>query len=64
MAHQDEGGRTKNARREHDRKARTYEETTGNPYRLSKAVRMGGGVLTVIVVMALTGLFVGGFIHW
>jgi hypothetical protein len=23
-----------------------------------------GGVLAVVVVIALTGLFVGGFIHW
>jgi hypothetical protein len=64
MAHQDEGGRSKNERREHDRKTRSYEEMTGNPYHLSKAVRTVGGFLALIVVIALTGLFVGGFIHW
>ena len=64
MANQDEGGRSKNERREHDRNARSYEETTGNPYHLSKAVRLVGGVLAVIVVIALTALFVGGFVHW
>lgn len=64
MTHQNEGGRSKNERREHDRKTRSYEETAGNPYHLSRAVRMVGGVISVILVIALTGLFVGGFIHW
>lgn len=64
MAHQDEGGRNKNERHEHDRKTRSYEETTGNPYHLSKAARVVGGVLALIVVIALTGLFASGVFHW
>ena len=64
MAPQEERGSSKSERREHDRKTRSYEGTTGNPYHLSSAWRLVGGVLAVIVVIALTGLFVGGFIHW
>jgi hypothetical protein len=64
MAHDSESGRNRNERQEHDRKSRSYEETTGNPYHLSKAARTVVGVLALIVVIALTGLFVGGFIHW
>jgi hypothetical protein len=64
MAHDSESGRNRNERQEHDRKSRSYEETTGNPYHLSKGARTFVGVLALIVVIALTGLFVGGFIHW
>jgi len=64
MAHQSESGRNRNERQEHDRKARSYEETTGNPYHLSKAARTVVGVLALIVVIALTALFVSGSIHW
>jgi len=64
MAHQSESGRDRNERQEHDRKARSYEETTGNPYHLSKAARMVVGALAVLVAVALTWLFVGGFIRW
>ena len=64
MAHRDEAGN--NHRREHDRKTRSYEGTTGNPYHLSKAVRVVGGVLVVIaLVAAIVGLVlvaVGGTI--
>jgi hypothetical protein len=64
MTHQDESGRNKNERKEHDRKARSYEVTTSNPYHLSKGGRVAVGVLTVIVAIALTWLFVGGSVHW
>ena len=64
MAHQSESGRNRNERQEHDRKARSYEETTGNPYHLSNAARTVVGVLALIVVIALTALFVSGSIHW
>ena len=64
MAHQSESGRNRNERQEHDRKTRSYEETTGNPYHLSKAARTVVGVLGVIVVIALTWLFVSGVIRW
>lgn len=64
MAQQSDSGRNRNERQDHDRKARSYEESTGNPYHLSKAARTVGAVLVLVVVIALTGLFVGGFIHW
>ncbi len=64
MADQGESGRNRNERQEHDRKSRSYEEATGNPYHLSSAARMALGVLAVVVVLALTGLFVSGAIHW
>jgi hypothetical protein len=64
IAHQDESGRNRNERQEHDRRTRSYEETTGNPYHLSKAARVLVGVLALIVVIALTALFVSGGIHW
>jgi hypothetical protein len=62
--HHSESGRNKNERQEHDRKSRSYEETTGNPYHLSKGVRTVVGAVAVIVIVAVTALFVGGFIHW
>ena len=64
MAHQSESGRNRNERQEHDRKTRAYEETTGDPYHLSKGARALVAVVAVIVAIALTGLFVGGAIHW
>ena len=64
MALQSESGRDRNERQEHDRKARAYEETTGNPYHRSKAARMVVGALAVLASVALTGLFVGGFVRW
>ena len=64
IANQDESGRNRNERQEHDRKTRAYEETTGNPYHLSKGARMVGGLLAVIVVITLTALFFSGAIHW
>jgi hypothetical protein len=64
MAHQDEGGRSKNESREHDRETRSYEETTGNPYHFSKAMRLIGAVLAEIVVIALKRAISRGFVHW
>ena len=64
IANQDESGRTRNERREHDRKTRFYEATTGNPSHLSKSARMLGGLLAVVVVITLTALFFGGGIRW
>ena len=61
---QDESGRNRNERQEHDRKTRSYEATTGNPYHLSRTVRMVGGVLAVVVVITLTALFISTSIHW
>ena len=64
IANQDESGRNRNERQDHDRKTRSYEETTGNPYHLSRATRLVVGVLAVIVVITLTALFFSGAIHW
>ncbi len=64
MAGESESGRNRNDRREHDQKMREYEATTGNPYRLSKAARAAAAVLAIIMVIALTGLFVSGAIRW
>ncbi len=64
MAGENESGRSSNERQEHDRKARAYEETTGNPYHLSKVARRVGGVLALIMVIALTVLFVSRAFHW
>ncbi len=64
MADQGESGRNRNERKEHDRRTRAYEETTGNPYHLSSGVRMVVGALAVVVVITLTALFVSGVVHW
>lgn len=64
MAHQSESGRDRNERQEHDRKTRSYEETTGNPYHLSRAARMLVGALALVVVITLTALFLSGAIRW
>ena len=64
IAHQSESGRDRTERQEHDRKARAYEETTGNPHHLSKNARLVISVLAVIVAVLLTGLFVSGFVRW
>lgn len=64
MAGESESGQNGNERQEHDRKARAYAATTGNPYHLSKTVRGAAAVLAIIMVIALTGLFVSGAIHW
>ncbi len=64
MTGESESGRNRNERQEHDRKARAYEVTTGNPYHMSKTARRAGGVLALIMVIALTALFLSGVIHW
>lgn len=64
MADQGESGRNRNERKEHDRATRAYEETTGNPYHLSRGMRMLAGALVVVVVITLTALFVVGVVHW
>jgi len=64
MADENESGRTRNERRDHDREARTYEASTGNPYHLPRVVRGAAVVLVLIVVVALTALFASGAFHW
>ena len=64
IAHQSESGRDRTERQEHDRKARAYEETTGNPYHLSRAARIVVGALALVVVVTLTALFMSGAIRW
>ena len=62
--HQSESGRDRNERRDHDRKAREYNDTTGNPWHLSNTTRAIGGVIVVVLIVGVTALFVGGIIHW
>ena len=64
IANQDESGRNRNERQDHDRKTRSYEETTGNPYHLSGAARIVVGALALVVVVTLTALFMSGVIRW
>ena len=64
MAQEGESGRNRNEREGHDRAARSHDETTGNPYHRSKAARLVIGVVVLIVLIALTGLFVSGSIRW
>ncbi len=62
--HHTESSKSHNSRREHDRKERQYEETTGNPWHESKNARIGMGVIAVIAVVSLSLLFIGGYIRW
>jgi len=63
MAGESESGRNRNERQEHDQKTRAYEETTG--IRTPVEGRSGVvGAVAAIMVIALTGLFVSGAIHW
>lgn len=64
ITNHDESGRNRNERQDHDRKTRAYEDTTGNPYHLSRAARMVVGALALVVVITLTALFVSGAIRW
>ncbi len=59
-----ESRRNRNDRQEHDRETRAYEATTGNPYHLSRAVRGTAAVIAIIMMVAMTGLFVSGTFRW
>jgi len=63
MTHQSESGRDRNERRDHDRKSRDYEDSTSNPYHLSKGARTVVGIIALVVIIAVTALFFRGFIH-
>ena len=62
--HQTESSHSHNARKEHDRKARQYEEQASNPWHQSKNARIGMGVIAVIAVVSISLLFIGGVIRW
>ena len=62
--HHSESGRTKSQRHKHDQKQKSYEETTGNPYHLSKGMQTFFAGLVIFMVISVTALFVGGFIRW
>ena len=64
MAHQGGSDRDRKQRQEHDRAARSYEETTGNPYHLSKGRRTLFAIIALIVVITMTALFVLRVVHW
>ena len=61
--HHSESGQNRNKRKEHDRKARSYESRTANPYHLSKNARIAATVLIVIVVIAMTWFLAFGVFH-
>ncbi len=63
MAHPGEGGADRNEGQDDDRMERS-DETTGDPDHPSKAARMAVGIVALIVVITLTGLFVSGSIRW
>lgn len=63
MPNQSESGRNRNERKAHDRKARAYALMPSDPFHLSKAARLVVLILTVVVVIALTAFFAGGFFH-
>ena len=63
MSHHSESGQNRNKRKEHDRKARHYESSTNNPQRLSKRGQTVFAVVTILVVVSFTWLFVAGWIH-
>ena len=58
-----ESGRTRNQRREHDRKARAHESDVyaGGESSSKNLVLVGGAI---VVVGAITVLFVAGVIRW
>ena len=62
--HQTESSHSHNARKQHDRQERAYEQSTGNPWHESKNARIGMGIVAVIAVVSITLLFVSGVIRW
>lgn len=59
-----ESGRTRNQRREHDRKERAYETAAVQPWHGSPIVRIGIAVVAVVTVVSITLLFLSGAIKW
>ncbi len=62
--HHTESSKSHNARREHDRKIRQYEDHTSNPWHQSNTARIAMGVIAVIVVVSISLLFISGVIRW
>jgi hypothetical protein len=62
MAHQFEDGRNRDPR-EDDPMPPSDDETTGNPYHLSRGARTFLRIVAVILVVSMTALFLRGFIH-
>ena len=57
-----ESGRTRNQRREHDRKARAHEsDVYAGESSMKNLVLVGGAI---VVVGAITVLFIAGVIRW
>jgi hypothetical protein len=59
-----ESSHSHNARKQHDRQVRQYEDTTGNPWHQSKNARIGMAVVVVIAIVSITLLFISGVIRW
>jgi hypothetical protein len=62
--HQSESGRHRGERREHDAKTKAYEERVYTGWHLSRDRRIIGAIVVAVVIVALTILFMAGFIHW
>ena len=59
-----ESGRSRNQRRQHDARERTYEQHTEMAWHESKPLRYAMVAIVVIAILALTGLFVAGVIKF
>jgi hypothetical protein len=64
VTHRSESGRDRTERREHDRDAKAYEASTGNPWHLSKDGRLIAAIAALFVVLVVTALFVFGWVRW
>ncbi len=62
--HHSESGRSKAARRQHDKRAKAYESHTEQAWHQSPTVRIVMVVLVVVAIAGLTGMFVAGLIKW
>jgi len=64
MAHQGDTGEDRNQRETTHRTSSPDEETPSNPYHLSKGMRVFVGIVAVILVITMTGLFVLRVVQW
>ncbi len=58
-----ETGRGPNPHEDEDRMRRFDDETTGNPYHFSRAMRTFLRIVALILVVSMTALFLRGFIR-
>lgn len=63
MAHNGDGSQDRDQRQQDGWTSDSGEETTGNPYHLSRGTRTLLRIVAVILVVTMTALFLRGFIH-